>query len=250
MSDNDIVPGFDWRVETLRLTAFPAAGAAKATPECWWTALFGGRHEKSTEDVRRGITQLQGNVGDSFMVMTRNPVSFELRQLDSDPTEPPREADALPSFGDRVPTFQRSSMQWLELEDCPPLRRVAFGAILLLPVPKHDGGYEALDGYLPTVTVDPKLSDFLYQVNRRRFSKVIENLWVNRLSKWSTQQVESLTVSSDGSVVRGEATSACRLELDINSVPSAESLPPDRLPRLFEELVALASEIALEGDIA
>lgn len=237
-------------METLRLTAFPAAGAALASPERWWAALFGVPHEKSTEDVKRGITQLLGNVGDSFMVMTRIPVSFELRQLDSDPTEPPREADALSSFSVTVPTFQRSSTQWLEFEDCPPLRRVAFGAILLQPVPSRETGYETLDGYLPTVTVDPKLSDFLYQINRRRSSKIIDNLWVNRLSKWSTQQVESLTVTSDGTVARGMGASACRLELDINSVPSAESLPADLLPRLFEELVLLAGEIALDGDVA
>ena len=249
MPDNTIVPGNDWRVEMLRLTAFPAAGAPRATPERWWADLFGVPHEKSTEDVKRGITHLQGNVGDSFMVMTRNPVSFELRQLDSDPTEPPREAGSLSAFADTVPMFQRSSTQWLECEACPPLRRVAFGAILLQPVPSHESGYETLDGYLPTVSVDPKLSDFLYQVNRRRISKVIDNLWVNRLSKWSTQKVESLTVTSDGTVVRGMEAFACRLELDINSVPSAESLPTDLLPRLFEELVALAGEIALDGDV-
>ena len=160
------------------------------------------------------------------------------------------EPDALSSYADAVPAFRRSAMQWLGFGDCPPLRRLAFGAVLLKPVPSHDSGYETLGGYLPAVTMDPKSSDFLYQINRRRLSEVIDDLWVNRLSKWSIQRVESLTVSSDGTVVRGMGASACRVELDINSVPSAESLPADRLPRFFEELVVLAGEIALDGDIA
>ena len=42
---------------------------------------------------------------------------------------------------------------------------------------------------------------------------------------------------------------ACRVELDINSVPDFEAeLPQDRLLPLWQEFLQLAQEIAAEGD--
>lgn len=248
-SDGSSVLGDDWRVEMLRLTAFPTAGQPSATAEACWSALFGVPYETSTEDVRKGITQLRGSIDDAFMVVTRNPVSIELRQLASDPAEPPRELDTLSFYAQAVPAFLRYAMRWLGSVDCPTLRRLAFGAELLKPVPSHEGGNEMLNGYLPSLTVDPDSSDLLYQINRRRPSGVVDGLQLNRLSKWSTQQVRSITVSSDGAIAHGLEEFACRVELDINSVPSFDSLAPDCLSLLFDELETLASEIARDGDI-
>ena len=240
----------DWRVETLRLTAFPAPGQPGVTAQACWSALFGLPYQTSTEDVRTRTTRLRGSIDDAFMEVTRNPVSFELRQLASNPAEPPGEPRTLSSFSHLVLAFQRSAVRWLRSEDCPSLRRLAFGAVLLKPVPSPESAHNMLNRYLPAVTVDPGSSDLLYQINRRRSSEVIGGLRLNRLSKWSAQQVDSFTVSSDGTIEHGPAEVACRVELDINSVPSHQLLPADRLPRLLEGLVILATEIARQGDIS
>jgi hypothetical protein len=43
---------------------------------------------------------------------------------------------------------------------------------------------------------------------------------------------------------------ACRLELDINTVPNPDlRLGRDQLPRILQEFIQLADEIVREGDI-
>ena len=242
------LPSDDWRVEMLRLTAFPTAGESSAVAKTCWSVLFGVPYETATEDVRKGITQLRGRIDDALMVVTRNPVTLELRQLAGDPAEP-LTLDALSPYSQAVPPFVRYAMRWFVSVDCPNLRRLAFGAILLKPVPSQKSGYEMLNGYLPSVTVDPESCDLLYQINRRRPSAVVDGLRLNRLSQWSMQQARSLTVSSDGAIAHGLEEFACRVELDINSVSSLDPLPADGLSHLFKELEMLASEIARDGDI-
>ena len=239
----------DWRVEVLRLTAFPAPGPRAANAEAWWLALFGASHERSSQDLKNGVTRLVGTVNDAFMVAVENPISFELQRLASDPGQPPPPPDTLPAHLGVVSAFQELALRWLGLENCPPLRRLAFGVTLLKPVSDQANGYQTLGKHLPDVTVDPSSSDFLYQINRRRPSSAVGGLPLNRLSKWSIQLVQELMISPGDGLTRRSETFACRLELDINSVPSKKPLPKDRLPVLFEELVELANEIAHAGDI-
>ena len=234
----------DWRVDVLRLTAFPAPGPPTANAEASWLALFGAPHERSSQDLKNGVTRLMGTVNDAFMVAVENPISFEIQRLASDPGQPPPSPDTLPDSLGVVSAFRDLALRWLGLENCPPLRRLAFGAILLKPVSDQQKGYETLDKHLPDVTVDPSSSDFLYQINRRRPSTAVGGLPLNRLSKWSIQQVQELMISPGDGLTRRSETFACRLELDINSVPSKKPLPKDRLPALFEELVGLANEMA------
>ena len=239
----------DWRVEVLRLTAFPAPGPPAANAEAWWLALFGAPHERSSQDLKRGVRQLMGAVNDAFMVAVENPISFELQRLAGDPGQPPPSPDNLPAHSGAVSAFQELALRWLGLETCPPLRRLAFGATLLKPVSDQGKGYQVLGKHLPDVTVDPGSSDFLYQINRRRPSNAVGGLPLNRLSKWSVQQVQELMISPGDGLVRRSEAFACRLELDINSVPSKRPLPKECLSALFDELVALANEIVQVGDI-
>lgn len=242
-----------WHVEMMRLTAFPAprprAVNAAEIARTWWSKLFSEPYEQTTQDLRSGITRIQGKVNDAYMLVVENPVSFELRCLAGDPAKPTPEADALPHFAAAVESFQALAVRWLGLEDCPPLRRLAFGATLLIPVANQKIGNEILNKYLPHVAVHSQSSDFLYQINRRRPSSALRGLHLNRLSKWSIQEVQDLTISADGSVIQGPGVLACRLELDMNTVPSLDPLPQNHFPNLFGELVELAGEIARDGDI-
>lgn len=240
-----------WGVEMMRLTAFPVPGPPidAAFVRDWWPKLFSTPPEKVTQDLKTGITQLQGRVNDAFMVAAHNPVSFELRRLADDPEQSPSEPDNLSPYAAAVPAFQDLALRWLGLDGCPPLRRMAFGATLVQPVADYEKGCEILNSHLPDVRVYTDSLDFLYQINRRRTSSAIEGLSLNRLSQWSIQNLQQMAIAPDGTLASKSVAFACRVVLDMNSVPSNEPLSEDRLPNLFRELMDLAGEIANKGYI-
>ena len=107
-----------------------------------------------------------------------------------------------------------------------------------------------LRGYLPAVEISVDSSDFLYQINRRRPSRVVDGITLNRLSKWSVQKAQGVTVLGDGTVERQPIEFSCRTELDINSAPEhTDELPKACLQDLFIECVELADELAVRGDV-
>ena len=131
----------------------------------------------------------------------------------------------------------------------------AFGAVLLRPVENRQAGYQQIAAYLPHVQLDPEgASDFLYQINRPRNSNSgIPDLRINRLSKWSIAASMESTFSfgsTSAAHFPGPRHFACRLELDINTVPDfRDELAREQLPQIFQELVDLGKEIAKAGDI-
>lgn len=100
----------------MRLTAFPVPGAASGVAQSWWPELFKAPPERSTQDLKQGVTQLQGRVGNAFMVVTENPVSFEMQRLANDPAEPPSDLGPLARYATVAPMFEQSALQWLSLE--------------------------------------------------------------------------------------------------------------------------------------
>jgi hypothetical protein len=153
-------------------------------------------------------------------------------------------------------TFVGLVLAWLN--DAPALQRIAFGAILRLPVNDRIFGYQKLASYLHHVDLDPVGStEFLYQINRPRKSKSgVENLSINRLSKWSVAFTQQATYTvQDPQAAQFQLTGLqkdihCRLELDINTVPDIEGdFAAKDAQQIFNELVDLGREIATNGDI-
>ena len=119
-------------------------------------------------------------------------------------------------------------------------------------------GYKSLQKYLPAVQLDPEgSSDFLYQINRKRESKVIKGLTINRLQKWSVLAMHRMAF--DVGIVEGAQQqsrgvlsaplSAQRLELDINTQPDrTEPFQSKDLNAIYSELISLGEEIAVRGD--
>jgi hypothetical protein len=144
--------------------------------------------------------------------------------------------------------------RWFEIDDLPSIARLAFGAIVLCPVEDHQTGYQRLNQYVP-VELDPVASsDFIYQINRRRDSNTgIPELVINRLSRWSVAHgtLTNFALGPTGPIATsGPTYFACRLQLDINTVPGSSTiLPGQQIPRIFYELVELGEEIIEKGDI-
>ena len=247
MTTETIQPADPWRTEQLRLTAFPVSGRPAGLARDWWNIITGTTPEKVTEKPRTGVVQLQGTVEGTSLLMVADDNRLDVRQLF---TAPRVALSALPVFHEVLQPFVELAVRWLSLETCPKLQRLAFGATVTKSAHLIEDCRSVLDGYLPSIDMQTiELRDFLYQTNRRRSSETISDLEINRLMKWSVQQIQEIVVSNGSMVSVGNLTFASRLEADINSDPEqVGSLRPNRLIPLFAEFVRLADQITTIGD--
>ena len=245
----------DWRAESLRLTAFLRSPTDKLDVGSWQEFL--GDEPKSSESrPREGLVLEGGPCEQGWLTLEGSPIRVDWRLgINPEGRETLSEIPSLGDFESVQGQFGVLMKRWLKKS--PPLNRLAFGAILNLPVKNLTEGYRLLGRYLPKVEIDPKKSrDLFYQINRRRPSKSgIKSLEINRLTKWSVVQLRAgivdLSAGHGKFMETAEPLVACRLELDINTAPEFKSaLKKTKLSKLFDELVELGMEIAHKGDIA
>ena len=161
------------------------------------------------------------------------------------------------SFDNALETLSRIASKWFSMQ--LKVARVAFGANLVQPANDLQDAYLKLNGYLNNLQIDPENSlDVFYQINRPRESAIIQQLRINRLSKWSvmTQATSEIVVQLNPGVeeqVSLRPTTqryASSLELDINTIATYEQvLPQPQLNSLFDELMDWGKEIAGSGDV-
>ncbi|HUY12826.1 MAG TPA: hypothetical protein VMX16_04235 [Terriglobia bacterium] len=245
-----------WLAESLRVTAFPLPTLQPPTQPEWWSEIVGSPPEKQTVDRKSAQYLEEGEVQMGKLVLAVLP-----GRIDWSLVPPAAVGDKFPSVGsflDSLAFFKELMLRWFE--KAPQSWRLAFGAVLLLPVQDRRSGYEKLSLYLPSVQLDAKgSSEFSYQINRPRPSRSgISGLEINRLSKWSVsarQAWEIGPISPGGSppLVRQtypEPPTACRLELDINTTQvSPTELQADKVIVVFKEVIELGIEIVLKGDV-
>ena len=245
----------DWQVEQLRATAFFLPGVREGLPREWWANVVGGAPDEERNRAQEGTTQQFGQVSDAQLnvIWRSDRVDWRLVPVVSRLSEP---ASGFPSLG----LYPERKAEFVELSakgfgHVPDAIRVAFGAVLFKTVDDMQRGYEELAGYLPAVNLGfGAATDFLYQINRFRQSEVVESLVINRLTKWSMAVGGSIGISlnPDRGVVVPRALPpqhACRLELDMNTVPLLSPAGSEVTVGLFRELVSLGTEIAERGDV-
>jgi hypothetical protein len=245
-----------WQTETLRLTAFPSPSARIVNPT-WWADIVGEPPESKISRPKEGIYQEEGPFAQGKLVVSVQPTRVDW--LFTSIIDPKREDMNVPiigTFSEALDRFFSLMLRWFEFDTCPPVQRLAFGAILLQSVEDRQDGYRRIAEYLPSIRLDPDgSSDFAYQINRPRNSTSgITGLRINRLSKWSVASWRSTQISLGSAAPMGYFLGpeyfACRLELDINTSQDFQGeLPREQLPRIFQELADLGKEIAIKGDI-
>lgn len=242
-----------WLAESLRLTAFPSP-SAQIDATGWWENVVGHPPENQNIQPRKGFREEYGRLGNGRLTLVIQPIRIDwhfLTAIDEDSEAPI--IDQLASFSTALEIFQPVVDQWLKMT--PSLSRLAFGAVLVIPVNDKQEGYRRLNSYLSKMELDPEgSSDFLYQINRPRSSKTISNLTINRLAKWSVALRTVGQISILGLRMQYMATApetiSIRLELDINTAAEfKDELTPSQFPSLFQELVKLGEEISTKGDI-
>ena len=136
------------------------------------------------------------------------------------------------------------------------IHRLAYGVVLMLPCDGLSAANKTLSRLLPSVDIDPENTrDFMYRINRRCLSRALAGRGeINRLSAWSVIEIArvdiDISLESSPAVRNALEGTACRLELDVNSVPELGShISSEEAVLLTEELFALASELAANGDI-
>lgn len=242
-----------WQVESLRMTAFPSHGSL-VNPEGWWRSVCAQEPETQVIRAQIGERQEQGTYQGAILTLRAQQIRVDWTFT---PVAPEPESRigflTIGQFEETCTRFSELMQRWIPLS--PPLSRIAFGVIALLPVSGHAEGYERLASYLPAVKLDAEgSSEFLYRINRRRLSKSgIKDLQINRLSTWSLLRAEYRAVSLDSGaalqVVQGEPIFACRVELDVNTIAGFNGiLIPDQSLIVFRELVDLARESVRDGD--
>lgn len=248
--ETTLPPLSSWLAETLRVTAFPRPG--NLIPEQnWWFEIVGQLPEKKTDQPRTGMVIEEGSFQNGKLILAVHPARIDWRYEPADEMmQVPDQFGNVGEFTAALRTFVSSMREWLSLNNIPPLRRLALGVVLLQPVEDIKEGYRVLSQYLPFDIDDMTSSDFLYQINRRRDSQVeIPDLRVNRLTKWSVASLIPMQIEP-GPIVRFPAQFACRLEMDINTVPEFErELEHQKLESLLEEFAELSEEIVENGDI-
>lgn len=239
-----------WQAEILRVTCFPSS-AANLDSTNWWKDSTGEQPENTLVRAREGFRQDEGIVGDKKIVLGVQPTRIDwLMQSAENENQAP-----IGGFTDNLDSFLTIVSHWFKI--APPLARIAFGAVLTFPVDTREAGYKLLAKYLQAIQIDSVgTTDFLYQINRPRTSQVeVSDLKINRLTKWAVQKrgLAQLEFSPGAkvSIFPSSETLSCRLELDINtSVDFKSDLPQDKLMDIFNELVELAKEITIKGDVA
>ncbi len=243
----------NWETEYLRVTAFPRM--PERARECGsWNDVVGREPETRQERPHERAVVEAGEFEDGWLTLQISPTRIDWRYTARVREDvPPLRLPVVGPFRETRDSFIRLMKRWLKTTT--PIDRLAFGAVLLMPVADRKTGYHTLSQFLPEVQIDPEgMRDFGYRVNRRRPSRSgIKELQINRLSNWSVLSIRDLQLQLEPGRSRilegGEPLSACRLELDMNTVPKfPKGLAKKTLPTLLRELVDLAVEISETGD--
>lgn len=244
----------NWQVVSLRLTAFPMPGEEIPRPS-WWADLVAKPPDVRSERPSQLAYQDEGLFEERKLTLAVQPGRIDWYLTQPEQADVSAELPSIGSFPDSIGIFLPLVARWLTL--CPPLQRLAFGAILLQgAVADRIAAYKLLSKYLPTVRLDPEhSSDFSYQINRPRDCRAdIAGLKMNRLSRWSLVRHAAGHISLSGKAPQTFTTSeahAVRLELDMSTSGDFQGeLPMERSPEILEELINLGLEIAAKGEIA
>ena len=239
----------DWQVESLRITVFPEDNSQVSPSKLWDQHIGVEPEEVQIQRDRMDARHVEYANGVIFLVKQRDRIEWRYVAM-QDEVQLPR-IQTIGSLDSELDVIVELSNSWINSMHFVPIVRMAFGAVLLRPAENLEDSFGSLDRYLPFLNIE-NLTEFSYRVNRRRLSKVMPQIPINRIAQWSLARFRSLDIALDRAEVHmataGESL-ASRLELDMNTLHGRTTpLPSKDLSLLFQELVGLALEISAEGD--
>ena len=227
---NEIPPDpAGWLTEYVRLTGFTKPPLPPSLARDWWHALTGTPPKKVYEEPQTGKVELRGT-------HEGTPLTLGAEHGRLDITQPFAEAQIRDAaFTDMLSPFVELMAQWLALESSPPLQRLGFGSCILRHFPDVRDCRRELNRYLPLINMEAtQFREFTYELNHERLSQAVNDLMLNRITKWSVLQGEPHTF-------------AVHLEVDINTNWSHVG-NLEHPAELFRELAGYAEHFARQGD--
>jgi hypothetical protein len=175
-------------------------------------------------------------------------LNYEVASAATSGKEPP----VLGAFPAASDPFLQLAQRWATAGWFPSTPRIALGFVLISGTANRESGYRELAQFIDGVPNTPDATDFSYQVNRPRASRVgLDGLQVNRLSKWSVGGFKLLVIDAGGvqRPLQSPLQHHLRLELDINTGGDFSGLiPRDTVQRVIDDLFAGATEIVERGN--
>ncbi len=242
-----------WLVENLRLTVFTFPEDF-SIDRSYWNDLF--KQAAENRNVTSKLLRINeyGPFQNAMLSVASDPMRVDWI-FSSNPIAQESPWSVIGPLESTLNSFQKLMKEWLSRP--PRMKRLAFGAILRLPVDSHEMGSQTLSPYLKSLKLDSTNSrNVLYQINRIRKSNTINlsNFFINRLSRWLVEETLPIQIGiglGNIQTIKSEKSFyCCRLDLDIStSEVFNDELPQDKIQDLFQELVVLGLEIVKEGDI-
>ena len=257
-----IVDFGQWDVEHLRLTVFHHSGVQTSG---LWEQLMCVRPESIEERPREGLVRQQGQADGNRLLLVTHAERLDWTFVPN-PTvnlgpnmTPALTTPVLIDPNQAVRKLQEALD--ISLQAVRQVQRLAFGALLGQEVANQTEGMNQFSKYLPHMALgEQDVSDFMYQINRRRRSSNVSHAQVNRIARWSLEQVITGEVHigigpaqaprlMSPSVSPSAPRFINRLLLDINTAPGNNAIAAGRMPGLLVELINLSCKVATEGDI-
>lgn len=247
-----------WKVEQLRLSLF--LSESHRSPGDLWSSVAGT--EPNSENTERNgaftVYQASGTINELTPTLRVEPnrvdwtIGFGMNPV----------GGGIPvgvEVGDYLPT-SRAFVELLRpfvANNLLTVNRLAFGAVLSLPVQDREEGYAVVSSLLP-FDLDLNSRDFFYRINRPRPARSYD-IDLNRLNDWLVlevfslplmfNQLQSIDPAKPNSVVN-VSTFAARCQIDVNTNPQQTfTATPEQQVALLDEMHELTTELATEGDV-
>ena len=239
-----------WLVLQLRSTTFVQKRSLSETMEDnWWEMLTEDKPKEEHRDYANEVKQQIGTFAKYNLFIYSQTDRIDL--ILSGKPIPSSDAKSISSLSSTLEPFLDVVFLWLNI--CPLITRLAFGASLIMQVSDEDAGRKKLLEFLPDLHLNSsEISDLIYQINRPRDSESWPNVKINRLSQWSMPQANVIRTTEgalETQLSSEQKQYVCKLDFNINTAYTKDSIPKCNTCSLFQELVKLGREIAEDGDL-
>lgn len=245
MASDVVFSTLGWETENLRLSIFIPGRLSR---EGLWEEVVGSPPEsKETRPRQNNIYQEHGEVDGNRLV-------FAVQDSRVDWTLTPGSSQSRPPQLTKVDSSISLLKNALDtsLQSIRQVDRLALGTTFVREASSLDDAMNFLSRFLHHIPSpkEEELSDFVYQINRRRRSIQAPHVKINRVAKWSVEMFQQIHIQVRSGISTGTGTGwVSKLVLDINTVPEGPATSASNYPTIFNEFIGLTHRVAQEGDV-
>jgi hypothetical protein len=226
-----------------------------APVDSWWRLMTGGEPEQVTRNTASLQVVAEGpfSIGRLALAVSPGRVDWAISSL---PPSPGQQWPTVGTWPQCIQEFIPAVLEWLPA--FTSMVRLAFGAVVVLPVPDRAKGYRILESALSDLRIQlPEgISDFLLQLNQPLTPSSSPGMTINRVTRWSVALLApvwvqvAITPNAPGNIsvdTSRPQTSAVRVELDFNTPADwSQPIALEQAQGLVPELTRLAAEYVRE----